>query len=175
MTDEAYEAWEQSEILSPLTDFRKQMIALDSHLKTIIASGDIQSLVDALVLLHKIKAEIGLIYSDYSTQIINSLPDVPTSSSNGQAVEKKTGADRKSWNHEDLTREVLRRLSQMSVDLDTGEVVMTSEEIALKLLDFVQPSYWRVKELSKIGINADQYCEVGEAKTNIIVHKEQIR
>jgi hypothetical protein len=175
MSDQAYETWEKSELISPLTAFRKQMIALDTHLRAVVESGDIQSLVDALVLLHKIKAEIGLIYSDYSTQIIDRLPDIPTSSSNGQAVEKKTGADRKAWNHEELTREVLRRLSQMSVDLDTGEVVMTSEQIALKLLDFVQPSYWRVKELSKIGINADQYCEVGEAKTNIIVHKEQIR
>jgi len=175
MTDKAYEAWEQSSLISPLTDFRKQMIALDSHLKAIVASDDIQSLVDALVLLHKIKAEIGLIYGDYSTQIIDKLPDIPTASSNGQAVEKKIGSDRKAWNHEDLTREVLRRLGQMSVDLDTGEVIMTSEEIAMKLLDYVQPSYWRVKELSKIGINADQYCEVSEAKTNIIVHKEQIR
>ena len=175
MTDATYEAWEKSELISPLTTFRRQMIDLDAHLRAVVASGDIQSLVDALVLLHKIKAEVGLIYTDYSAQIMDKLPDIPTASSNGQSVEKKTGADRKAWNHEDLTREVLRRLSQMSVDMDTGEVVMTSEEIALKLLDFVQPSYWRVKELSKIGINADQYCEVGEAKTNIIVHKEQIR
>lgn len=175
MTDAIYEAWEKSELISPLTTFRKQMIDLDAHLRAVVDSGDIQSLVDALVILHKIKAEIGLIYSDYSSQIMDKLPNIPTSSSNGQSVEKKMGADRKAWNHEDLTREVLRRLSQMSVDMDTGEVVMTSEEIALKLLDFVQPSYWRVKELSKIGINADQYCEVGESKTNIIVHKEQIR
>jgi hypothetical protein len=39
------------------------------------------------------------------------------------------------------------------------------------MLDFVQPSYWRVKELAKFGINADNYCEVGDYKTNIIVRK----
>ena len=43
----------------------------------------------------------------------------------------------------------------------------------MKLLDYLQPSYWRIKELSKLGINADQYCEVGELKTSIIVRKEQ--
>jgi hypothetical protein len=35
----------------------------------------------------------------------------------------------------------------------------------------VQPSYWRIKELSAIGINADNYCEVDEPKTSIIVRK----
>jgi hypothetical protein len=57
--------------------------------------------------------------------------------------------------------------------MDKGEVIMKSIEIAMKRLDYVLPSYWRIKELSKLGINADQYCEVGELKTSIIVRKEQ--
>jgi hypothetical protein len=60
---------------------------------------------------------------------------------------------------------------ESSVDLDTGEVLLSPQEIAVKMLDFVQPSYWRVKELAKFGINADNYCEVGDYKTNIIVRK----
>ena len=55
--------------------------------------------------------------------------------------------------------------------MDTGEVLYSQQEIVAKLLDFVQPSYWRVKELQKIGIDADLYCEVGETKTSIIVRK----
>jgi hypothetical protein len=41
----------------------------------------------------------------------------------------------------------------------------------LKLLDYLQPSYWRVGELSKIGLNADNYCETGEPKVSLIVRK----
>jgi len=166
------EKWADSPTLGSLMALRKQLIEVQATLKNIAESESTQDRIDALVLMHTIKAEIGVMYSDYSGMVIDSLPDIPFSASNGQSIEKKTGADRKTWQHENLTREVLRRLNQMSVDMDTGEVVMTSEQIALKLLDYVQPSYWRVKELSKIGINADQYCEIGEAKTNLIVHKE---
>jgi len=172
MASNTNEQWAESATLGALMQLRKQLIGVQSLLKQIADSDSAQDRIDALVLMHTIKAEIGIMYSDYSNMVIDALPDVPFSASNGQSVEKKTGADRKTWQHENLTREVLRRLGQMSVDMETGEVVMSSEDIALKLLDYVQPSYWRVKELSKIGINADQYCEIGEAKTNIIVHKE---
>jgi hypothetical protein len=59
----------------------------------------------------------------------------------------------------------------MSVDMDTGEILSTPEEMITKVLDFLQPSYWRIKELQKIGIDADNYCEVKEAKASIIVRK----
>jgi hypothetical protein len=55
--------------------------------------------------------------------------------------------------------------------LETGEVVSTPQDMLIQMLDYVQPSYWRVKELQKIGINPDNYCVVGETKTSIIVRK----
>jgi hypothetical protein len=48
---------------------------------------------------------------------------------------------------------------------------MTPQDMMVKMFEFAAVSYWRVKELSKIGISADNFCEVGEAKTNIIVRK----
>ena len=86
-------------------------------------------------------------------------------------IEVRNAADRKQWEHDKLINEVARRLIQSSIDMDTGEVTMSTEAIVARVLDFVQPSYWRVKELAKIGISADQFCEVGESKTNIIVRK----
>jgi hypothetical protein len=55
--------------------------------------------------------------------------------------------------------------------MDTGEVMLTQEELIVKLLDYMQPSYWRVGELNKLGINADNYCETGEPKVSLIVRK----
>ena len=138
--------WQNSERLKPLLDFRKAIMEIDALCLSNLESENEQDLFDTLVLLH---------------------------ASNGQVIEKKVASERKGWKHEDLANEVLRRLNEMSVDMDTGEVAMSSHEIAVKLLDYVQPSYWRVIELSKLGINADQYCEVGELKTSVIVRKAQ--
>ena len=66
--------------------------------------------------------------------------------------------------------QVFERLQQSSVDMDTGEVTLSTEEIVNRILDYVQPSYWRVGALNDLGINADQYCEVGEPKTNIAIY-----
>lgn len=163
-------SWEQSEAIKPLTDFRRTIMDLDKHLKSIAESGNEQDILDALVIAHAIKAEIGLVFGDYQGAITEQISS-ECQASNGQVIEKKMANDRKAWQHDRLADEVLRRLNEMSVDMDTGEVVMTSKEIAMKLFDYVAPSYWRVKELSKLGINADQYCDVGELKTSIIIRK----
>ena len=165
--------WENSERLKPLLDFRKAIMEIDALCLANLESENEQDLFDTLVLLHSIKADIGVIFSQYSALFADKIKKTEGTASNGQVIEKKSAFDRKGWKHEDIASEVLRRLGDLSVDMDTGEVIMTSEEIALKLLEYVQPSYWRVKELSKLGINADQYCEVGELKTSIIVRKEK--
>ena len=170
-------SWEESEVIKQLLDFRKSIMDLDHHLQSIIDSEDRdeQTLLDALVLMHAIKSEIGVVFTDYQNKITDLIPSAECRASNGQVIEKKFANDRKAWQHERLANEVLRRLNEMSVDMDTGEVVMSSQEVAMKLLDYVQPSYWRVKELSKLGINADQYCDVGELKTSVIIRKVETK
>ncbi len=162
---------EQPNVLSPIDSFRDSLQNLDSNLKKIVETNDVQTVLDALVALHAIKSEIGVLFTQYQNLIMNIIPDYECKASNGQVIEKKSATDRKGWQHQRIAEEVLRRLNDLSVDMDTGEVVMSSQEIAVKLLDYVQPSYWRVKELSKLGINADQYCEVGEVKTSIMIRK----
>jgi hypothetical protein len=90
---------------------------------------------------------------------------------NGAQIEKKSAYDRKGWQHKDIAKAVVDRLFQMSVDIDTGEVIKSPEDIALELMNYCAPSYWRIKELNNIGINPDLYCETGQLKTSIIVRK----
>ena len=165
-------SWD-SENLQPFVELRKALIAIGDKALNNLDENDEQLWFDTLVLPHSIKSDIGNIFTQYSNLIAKKLETDEATASNGQKIEKKSAFDRKGWKHEDLASEVLRRLNDLSVDMDTGEVVMSSNEVAMKLLDYVQPSYWRIKELSKLGINADQYCEVGELKTSIIVRKEQ--
>lgn len=86
-------------------------------------------------------------------------------------VERKMSSSRSGWQHKDLARDVINRIEQSSVDMDTGEVVLSPTEMALKMLDYVQPSYWRVGELNKIGLNPDNYCAASESKISIIVRR----
>ena len=86
-------------------------------------------------------------------------------------VERKMSSSRSGWQHKDLARDVIGRIEQSSVDMGTGEVVLSPTEMALKMLDFVQPSYWRVGELNKIGLNPDNYCAASESKVSIIVRR----
>jgi hypothetical protein len=159
--------------LKPFLEFRKALIAVEESALQNLETDDEQLWYDTLVLLHSIKGDVASMFTQYSNLLANKIETDEVTASNGQKIEKKSAFDRKGWKHEDLASEVLRRLNDLSVDMDTGEVIMSASEVAMKLLDYVQPSYWRIKELSKLGINADQYCEVGELKTSIIVRKEQ--
>lgn len=90
---------------------------------------------------------------------------------NGVKIEKTSSYERKGWKHKNLGSAVADKLIKMSIDMDTGEIVKSPHDIALDMLTYCAPSYWRVKELNKIGINPDNYCDVGELRTSIIVRK----
>lgn len=163
-----------SDINVVLNNLMSVIMDADTQLSEFIAnSPSPEDAADALVQMHSIKSGIGDVYSMFSQKVIEVLQSaqVDELQVKDAQVEVRSAADRKQWEHDRLIGEVARRLIQSSVDMDTGEVTVSTEEIVARVLDFVQPSYWRVKELAKIGISADQYCEVGESKTNIIVRK----
>ena len=153
--------------------FRHALLELNNAVSEYAGSNpDMNDACAVLLSLHRLKSEMGVVYDDM-TNLVSTLMDQhpEVQLEDGSKIEKKMGADRKGWQHRDLAGAVAARLIQSSIDMDTGEVLYTQEEIIGKLLDFLQPSYWRVKELQKIGINADMFCELGEYKTNIIVRK----
>lgn len=153
--------------------FRMSILDLDEGLSEFLGSSP--SMVDVcsvLADLNQIKRDLSLLYEQFADKVADAMGDVPeVVLPNGLKVEKRSASDRKAWHHRDLIGEVARRLTQMSFDPDTGERLQSTDEVVTKVLDFVQPSYWRVKELGKIGINADDYCDVSEGKQSIIVRK----
>ena len=151
----------------------KDFMELGQQFKDLCASSEsLTTIADAMVSVHSLKAEMSVLYDDICHEMMKKMDNVPeVSSSDGSLVEKKGGSDRKKWDHEGLAKNVASRINDMAVDLDTGEVVMTPQDMMLKMLDFAAVSYWRVKELGKIGVSADNFFEVSESKTNIIVRK----
>lgn len=151
---------------------RSAILDLDSCLGEELGSISANEMCEILVGLSRLKDELAQVYSEVSRATADALGDQSDLLLNdGSRIEKRNASDRKGWQHKEIAALVAKKLVAMSVDMDTGERVMSPEEIAQRVLDYVQPSYWRVKQLSELGINADDYCEVGESKTNIIVRK----
>lgn len=138
-----------------------------------VSEAPLEEALENLVFLNKAKKELAEIYDSFATKMIermNTEKSTDVKLQSGVELKCKSGSPRKSWDSENLMKTVYSRLRQSSVDMDTGEVGLSDDEIVLKLLDYFQPSYWRVGALNELGINADQYCEVGEAKTSIAIY-----
>lgn len=152
---------------------QKAMSDIDAAISALIDSGETSEEACAkLVDVHRLKGDMSIIYDSAASVVADIMKDLAeVSLDNGMRIEKKTASARKTWQHKDLASVVSKRIVESSMDMETGEVVVTPEQMIQNMLVYVQPSYWRVKELSAIGINADQYCEVDEPKTSIIVRK----
>jgi len=159
--------------IKSLEDFASALSNLNKELTEYIDSNpDIDEAAEGLAKLNFAKRELSVIYDSFAHGVGNLMGSsgmIETAS--GITIEKKTAADRKKWRHPELATRVAERLSEMSVDMDTGEIVMSAQEMVVKLLDYAAVSYWRVGKLGEIGVNPDSYCEQGDFKTSIIVRE----
>lgn len=156
-----------------IADIRQYILDLERELDDYIKSQpDVEDACGILYEMNMIKRDMSSVYDSLSTSVGQLIADGKNVQlKNGGVVEKKSSYERRAWQHKDLASVVAQKLVRMSVDMDTGEIIKSPEEIAMQVLDYVQPSYWRVKELSSLGINVDNYCETGVLKTSIIVRK----
>lgn len=160
--------------IEKVLEFKQLIIDLDKMLSEYFEENpDVLHAAELITELNLAKRDLSTVYDVASKKFSNLMNDDEKiiTLPNGATIEKKTAYDRKGWKHQDLTRAVVSRLTQMSIDMDTGEVIKSPEEIAIDLMKYCAPSYWRVKELSNIGINADMYSETGDLKTSIIIRK----
>lgn len=159
-----------------VNDFRKSILKLYDSLQEYQQDETLNPEVAGEILLqiNLAKRDISTVYESFSkffSDLMEKEQSILLNLSGGAIIEKKSSYDRKGWQHKELANVVVDRIIQSSVDMDTGEVLKSPKEIALDLLNYCAPSYWRIKELSAIGINADNYCESGELKTSIVVRK----
>ena len=165
MTDSGPSYW--------IAEFREVINQLDESLSKWAAGGvDLDEACEVLVSLNRAKAELAMVYDSVSGVVSEAMADLPEIVlEDGAKVEKKFAAGRTGWQHKDLGQAVANRIVDLSVDMDTGEVLATPAEMISQVFEYVQPSYWRIKALQGIGINPDNFCEVGDTKASIIVRK----
>ena len=156
-----------------LVEMRKAIVELEEILLSTISEETTAEEAGAVLLeLNLAKRDLGMVYDSFSNAFAQLIKDIDmVNLPNGAQIERKCSYDRKGWQHKELGSAVADKLMKMSVDMDTGEIVKTPYQIATEMLNYCAPSYWKIKELQKLGINADNYCEVGQLKTSIIVRK----
>lgn len=161
-----------------LDAFQKSILALDESLEKMRGGNPepwtVEQACETYGILSNFKAQLSVIINDHENHLIELMSQAETDAvvlESGQAVTKEYSKSRKAWKHKDLAEIVAARIGNLAYDIDTGERKMTPEEMIVKLLDYVQPSYWRVVSLSEIGVNADDYCESGDAEPKIRIGK----
>jgi hypothetical protein len=149
------------------------MVQLEAEVLEAMNNGaTLEEAGNMLLQMNLAKRDMSLVYDSVANRFGEMMDKESAVPLPGNAIiEKKSSYERKAWQHKDLAKAVVDRLGQMSVDMDTGEVVKSPEDIAMELMTYCAPSYWRIKELNNIGINPDMYCETGVLKTSIIVRK----
>lgn len=161
------------DILEKTSLLRKAIVDLYGEVKDTLLSSDtspdINALCGVMYMLQEARRDIATFVEEIETSIADNMEESIIFLPNGQQVERRIGADRKAWDHKGLASVVAQRVYQSSVDIDTGEVLMTPVEMMAKMMDYAAPSYWRVKELDKIGVSADAYCEKSPGKTSVII------
>lgn len=136
---------------------------------TLLAWAD---MVVALDLLKTRLKDLQTIAQDACIATMGTLPEVV--SSDGIVVERKVGQPRKAWDHHGLAEAVANRIAARSVDMDTGEVLLSPVEQMTEMLRYAGVAYWKVTKLRDININPDRYCDVGEPATTLAIHKKDI-
>lgn len=159
-----------AEIHDELAAFNKQFVALSAKVEEYVRLSDdgIDALAEIFILMDQFRKDVNMVNDTVMSTVADRMDGEIVFLENGMQVEKKQGEDRKKWDHAGLAVEVARKIQQLSVDPDTGEITMNPDEMMIKMLDYAAPSYWRLTQLRSIGVDADNYCEKSEGKIRLV-------
>lgn len=159
-----------AEIHDELAAFNKQFVALSGKIEEYARTSDdgIDLLAELFILMDQFRKDVNMVNETVMSTVADRMDAEVIFLDNGMQVDKKQGEDRKKWDHAALAVEVARKIQQLSIDPDTGEITMSPDEMMVKMLEYAAPSYWRLTQLRSIGVDADKYCEKSEGKIRLV-------
>jgi hypothetical protein len=153
---------------------------LTEHLELLTrqaAEDDVENLeasIELLVALNSVKSNLNSAYASYEQTVAAGMEETYQLTLPGNiVVTRRQGGSRKKWDSKRLGKEVAHRIVDQSIDMDTGEILYSTEEMIAQLLQYAAPSYWRVTELKKIGIDANNYSTVEDGKISVVIERKQ--
>lgn len=148
-----------------------------AHALDLAAEDPIENITlaaEVMVQLNLAKASLRESYDRYEAEMATVMEDRREELmeiDGGFTLERTQGGNRKKWDHQRLGKVVADRIIESAVDMDTGEILMNQKEMITAVLQYAAPSYWRVKQLKKLGINPNSYCEVEDGKVSVVIRK----
>lgn len=129
-----------------------------------------RELAQAVIDLYRLRDTLSLVYSELSGALLQQMErNELIALADDSVIERAENKSRKAWQHEPLAKTVAHRIESQSMDWETGEVLLTPTQMITALLDYAHVDYWRVKALKAIDLDADAYCDSGEATPSLIV------
>lgn len=158
------------EVQSMLSTLEGWIMGLNDSVENAETSDLLQFASD----LHATKSHVSELFNEVQSIVTEHVGHlaVPVTV-DGATVEIKSGSPRKTWDHQSLIEDVSKRIVDSSVDLNTGEVVKSPVEMIREALQFAGISYWKVTKLKELHLDADEYCEVGESKKNLVIRRNK--
>lgn len=84
-------------------------------------------------------------------------------------LERKDGKPKKAWKHDQMKSVVIEKVIARHTDKDSGTLHTPVSVLMQEAFQYAGISYWKVGALKEIGVDANKYCEHGEAKATFNV------
>lgn len=87
-------------------------------------------------------------------------------------VEKRVAAPKKNWDHDGLLSVAIEAILERERDPDDGTINTPYAVLMAEVFKYAAVSYWRVKPLKELGINANDFCELGDRKVSFQISRQ---
>jgi hypothetical protein len=144
--------------------------AFDSHIRRVdLSEQDVATLVSVLDAVR----DLGYTLKSIDESVVEALTDKVGDpvSVDGVVAEVKWSKPRKQWENERLAPLVSEEIIAKAIDPETGTLTVPVSQLIPQLLQYVGVSYWKVTALKALGLNPDEFCEVGKAKPSVVLRK----
>lgn len=157
--------------LTPVNGLQNALMVTDEMRAELALQGDTEQLLQGLEYLKSIKRDLDTLIRATEDDIVRLMDDKKMVFDGIGVVEKKTAVTRK-WDSEGL----LKHLVRTSLDPEgTGEITLDAVFGLIENLKMVLPLTsslgWRVTELTKLGIDTDEFSEKTFGRTGLTVTK----
>lgn len=162
---------QQNTALTPVNGLQNALMVTDDMRAALAEAGDAHQLLLGLEYLRGIKRDLDTLIRATEDDIVRLMEDKKQTFDEVGVVEKKTAITRK-WDSEGLMKHLVRT----SLDPDgTGEITLDNVFALIENLKSALPLTgslgWRVTELSKMGIDTDQFCDKTYGRTSLTITK----
>lgn len=134
---------------------------------------DMEETASVLLAIDSVRTECTVLRDRIEQRLVEAMDDLPEIEVGGAVFVKRRSDSRKAWDHKALVSDLAERLVQSAVDFETGEMTKTTEQLISEVIEYAGVSYWRVTALNKVGLIANEYCEVTEGSDKIRIQRNE--